>query len=119
MDQAVVLHNGERIDKTLLLQYTRAMTDTYLQVRIDPQMKAEAESVFSSLGLTATQAVKLFFRQVALRQAIPFALTLTPPIGVSEEEEAMIALSLEDVKKGKVTVVDMSNVKQIAKLFEV
>jgi DNA-damage-inducible protein J len=93
------------------------MTDTYLQVRLDPKMKAEAEAVFANLGLSSTQAVKLFFRQVALRQAIPFTLTVTPPMGVSDEEEAMIAASMEDVQKGKVVSVDMKNAKQVKELF--
>lgn len=80
-------------------------------------MKTEAEAVFDRLGLSSTQAVKLFFRQVALRQSIPFALTLNPTPGISQQEEAMLAASLEDVAAGRTTTVDMSNAQRVAELF--
>ena len=46
----------------------------YLNARIDPDLKTEAEAVFEKIGLTSSQAITLFYKQVSLQQGIPFAL---------------------------------------------
>lgn len=53
-----------------------AKTST-ISARIDPNLKKRAERVFRELGLTASQAITLFYQHVALQQGLPF-LTLTP-----------------------------------------
>ena len=40
-------------------------------VRLDPQVKKNAEAVLKTLGLTTSQAVNLFFTQVSLNKGIP------------------------------------------------
>jgi DNA-damage-inducible protein J len=45
-----------------------------ISARIDPETKREAESVFRDLGLSASQAITLFYRQVQLRRGLPFEL---------------------------------------------
>ena len=47
-----------------------------IQVRIHPATKAAAEAVFAKLGLRPSEAVRLFYHQVELTQAIPFELKL-------------------------------------------
>jgi DNA-damage-inducible protein J len=46
----------------------------YLNARIDPHLKSEAEAVFEKIGLTSSQAITLFYKQVSLQQGIPFPL---------------------------------------------
>ncbi|MDD3518499.1 MAG: type II toxin-antitoxin system RelB/DinJ family antitoxin [Chromatiales bacterium] len=48
-----------------------AKTET-IRARIEPDLKYEAEEVFSVLGLSPTEAITLFYRQVALRHGLPF-----------------------------------------------
>lgn len=93
----------------------------YLQVRLDAEMKNQAESVLDDLGLTMTQAVKLFFRQIIMRKAIPFPIIIpkTKRDYVTVAEEAMIEESLKQLGEGKKVTIDMSNAKQVAKYFEV
>jgi DNA-damage-inducible protein J len=43
-----------------------------ITVRLDPQVKQNAETVLKKLGLTTSQAVTLFFTQVSLNNGIPF-----------------------------------------------
>ncbi len=43
-----------------------------ISARIDPSTKQAAESVFRDLGLSASQAITLFYRQVQLRRGLPF-----------------------------------------------
>ena len=47
-----------------------------ISARIDPVVKRRAEAVFKKLGLTASQAITLFYRQVQLRQGLPFPVEL-------------------------------------------
>lgn len=43
-----------------------------ISARIDPDTKREAESVFHDLGLSASQAIALFYEQVRLQHGLPF-----------------------------------------------
>ncbi len=45
-----------------------------ISARIEPGLKESVEQVFERLGLTTTQAITLFFRQVELQQGLPFTL---------------------------------------------
>lgn len=44
--------------------------------RMDPELKHDAEEVFRELGLTTTQAITLFYKQVELERGLPFAVRL-------------------------------------------
>ncbi len=43
-----------------------------VRARLEPDLKDHAESVFRRLGLNATQAITVFYRQVELRDGLPF-----------------------------------------------
>ena len=43
-----------------------------IPTRIDSNLKADAESILKKTGLTSSEAVRLFYRQVELNQGIPF-----------------------------------------------
>jgi DNA-damage-inducible protein J len=47
-----------------------------ITARIDPSLKQETEKIFDELGLSTTQAITLFFKQVTLRQGLPFAVSV-------------------------------------------
>lgn len=49
------------------------MTNDQISIRIDHKTKKAAEGVFAQLGLSATDAVRMFYRQVVLRRGLPFA----------------------------------------------
>ena len=48
-----------------------AKTD-YVHFRTDPDIKAGAEAVFAQMGVRPSDALNLFYRQVMLRQGLPF-----------------------------------------------
>ena len=50
-----------------------------INVRIDNNVKAKAEAVFNSLGLTPTVAINLFYHQVIRTNSIPFELKADIP----------------------------------------
>ncbi|MBQ9345745.1 MAG: type II toxin-antitoxin system RelB/DinJ family antitoxin [Oscillibacter sp.] len=41
-------------------------------IRIDPELKREAQALYESFGLTLSAAINLFLRQSIREQAIPF-----------------------------------------------
>ena len=47
-----------------------------VRARIEPDLKNRAEQVFRDLGLTTTQAITLFYRQVELRKGLPFDVVI-------------------------------------------
>jgi len=50
-----------------------------ITARIEPEIKEEAERVLSKIGLTMSQAMTLYLRQVVNRRAIPFELRAQEP----------------------------------------
>ena len=52
-----------------------ARTDT-IHMRISPELKTEADSILSRLGISITDAIHLFLNQVILRSGLPFDVRL-------------------------------------------
>ena len=50
------------------------MAQTNLTIRIDEDVKREAEILFNRIGLNMSSAINVFFRQAIREQAIPFEL---------------------------------------------
>ncbi|MDR0877063.1 MAG: type II toxin-antitoxin system RelB/DinJ family antitoxin [Treponema sp.] len=46
-----------------------------IQVRIEEQLKTDAESLFTDLGLDTSSAIRLFLKQAVAQNGIPFAIT--------------------------------------------
>ena len=47
-----------------------------VRARIKPELKNKAEQVFHNLGLSTTQAITLFYRQVELQNGLPFDVVI-------------------------------------------
>ena len=45
-----------------------------INIRIEPELKQQAEETLSYLGLTMAEAIKLFLKQVTLTDSIPFKI---------------------------------------------
>jgi DNA-damage-inducible protein J len=50
------------------------MTDTVIRSRIDSRVKMGAAKVFKEMGLTLSQAIRLFLYQAVAEQRLPFAV---------------------------------------------
>ncbi|MCL2007165.1 MAG: type II toxin-antitoxin system RelB/DinJ family antitoxin [Treponema sp.] len=50
------------------------MSISYINIRVDNDIKKEAQDVFSSLGMDMTTAINIFLRQVIYLRSIPFAI---------------------------------------------
>lgn len=47
-----------------------------IRARTEPRLKEEVESIFSELGITSTEAINMFYKQVRLRKGIPFEIKI-------------------------------------------
>jgi DNA-damage-inducible protein J len=47
-----------------------------IHARIEPRTKQKAENVLRRLGLSPTEAIRLFYRQICLRSGLPFPVAL-------------------------------------------
>lgn len=63
-----------------------------IRARVDAQLKAEAEAVLSELGLSSSDAIRLFYTQVILRQGLPFAVAVP---------NAETRRAIRDVERGR------------------
>ena len=64
-----------------------------IRARVEPELKQEAEKVFTTLGLSPTEAITLFYKQTALHNGLPFALRIP-------NEETLAAIRQVESGKG-------------------
>ena len=80
-----------------------------VNVRIDSNIKTNAEKVFKSLGITPTEAITLFYNQVIRTNSIPFELKVDNP-----NKETMDAINeLDDMKKNPDKYKRYNNVNEL------
>lgn len=78
-----------------------------LYVRIEPEVKEKAESILSALGIPASNAINMFYKQVILQKGLPFDVKLPPerPVDISMLSETEFHEELEkgyaDMQKGR------------------
>ncbi len=63
-----------------------------LTIRLEPTLKKQTEEILEDLGLTPSQAITLFFKQIRYRQGLPFEVSIPR----DPNEETLQAL--EDTK---------------------
>ena len=78
------------------------MTTSSLQVRIDSNLRQEAETLFSNAGLDMSSAIRLFLRQSVIRRRLPFeVITESPDPFWSEANQRVLAESIRSLERGK------------------
>jgi DNA-damage-inducible protein J len=77
------------------------MAQTNLTIRIDENVKRDAETLFIKIGLTMSAAINVFFRQAVREQAIPFELKAYDDY-YNEHNMKRILESIEQAKSGNV-----------------
>ena len=68
------------------------MTGTAMTVRIDPDIKNKAAEYLKQMGLTTSEATRLFLHSVVLHKGLPFELR------IPNEETAT---AIKETKEGK------------------
>ncbi|MDO9129689.1 MAG: type II toxin-antitoxin system RelB/DinJ family antitoxin [Anaerolineales bacterium] len=47
-----------------------------IRARVEPELKKDVENIFQELGLSITEAITLFYRQVRLNRGLPFEVRI-------------------------------------------
>lgn len=76
------------------------MATSTLQVRVDTTLREEAETFFTNAGLDISSAVRLFLRQVVIRQRLPFEIVAADPF-FSEANQRVLAESIRSLERGE------------------
>ncbi len=78
-----------------------------LYARIEPDVKEQAESILSALGIPASNAINMFYKQIILQRGLPFDVKIpsSRPVVMSALSEAELNAELEkgyaDIKAGR------------------
>ena len=67
-----------------------------IRARVEPDLKAQAEAVFGALGLTPTEAITLFYRQVTLHHGLPFPVRIPNEATQAALRDAMTGENLTE-----------------------
>lgn len=68
------------------------MKNAAVHSRIEPDIKDKAEDVLRRLGVSPTEAIRMFYAQIALRDGLPFDVSLP---------NATTQKALEDSRSGR------------------
>jgi len=47
-----------------------------VRARVEPEVKGAVEKIFDKLGMSTSEAINIFFKQVYLNKGLPFAIKL-------------------------------------------
>ena len=70
-----------------------------LYARIEPDVKEQAESILSALGIPASNAINMFYKQIILNRGLPFEVKL-PAAGLADVSKLSEAELNAELEKG-------------------
>ncbi len=67
-----------------------------LYARIEPDVKEQAESILNALGIPASNAITMFYKQIILQRGLPFEVKLPEhPLDIRQMTVAQLDAELE------------------------
>jgi DNA-damage-inducible protein J len=83
------------------------MAQTSINIRIDEDLKKQAEYLFSEFGMNMTTAFTIFVKAVVREQKIPFEISMPKDEFFNEYNQNRIRKAIADIKAGKGVVHDL------------
>lgn len=80
-----------------------------INMRVDPAIKSDAEGIFSSLGMTLTEAINVFLHKSVMEGGLPF--DVRQPRYNAETEAAMA--EARDIMAGKISAQTYSSASEL------
>ena len=82
-----------------------------LYARIEPDIKEQAECILAALGIPASNAITMFYKQIILHKGLPFQVKLPDhPLDISNMSSAELDAELEkgyaDIEAGRTIPVE-------------
>jgi DNA-damage-inducible protein J len=75
-----------------LIEVKNMARTAMINARTERELKTEVEEILRSLGMSTTEAINIFFRQVKLRRGLPF------PVEIPNDETLKV---FQDSEEGK------------------
>ena len=72
------------------------MKNAVINARIESELKVDVESILKSLGLSATQAINMFYQQIKMHNGIPFEVKIPNTETQRVIEESRKGINVED-----------------------
>ena len=74
-----------------------------LYARNEPEVKNQAESILSTLGLSASSAINMFYKQIVLQRGLPFDVKIPSarPVDMSVLSEEELEKGYADIQAGR------------------
>ena len=87
-----------------------------LYARIEPDLKEQAEGILSALGIPASNAITMFYKQIVLQKGLPFEVKLpaSRPVDVSTLSREQLN---EELEKGYADIVS-GNTRSAKSVFD-
>ena len=79
-----------------------------LYARIEPELKEKAENILAALGIPASNAITMFYKQIILQKGLPFEVKLPSdnPVDISiltdDELNSELEKGFSDIDAGRV-----------------
>lgn len=86
------------------VEKSMATREATVRARVEPKTKRQAEKIFKKIGLTTSDAIRLFLRQVTMNDGMPFALRVP-----NEESRKAMKESRNGIGKTFQTTEDLYN----------
>jgi len=84
-----------------------AIKSSNVAARVEPEIKEQAEAILASLGISASNGINMFYRQIILWRGLPFrpSLPASKPLSLDEmtkeEFDAKMARGLAQARAGE------------------
>ena len=68
-----------------------------LYARIEPDVKEQAEGILATLGIPASNAINMFYKQIILNRGLPFEVKIPTagPVDISRMNAEILDMELE------------------------
>ena len=67
-----------------------------VMVRVEPEIKAQAEAVLDKLGLPVSVVINSLYRQIIMQHGLPFALTIPRNQAMAAQFDAVMEKELPE-----------------------
>jgi DNA-damage-inducible protein J len=86
-----------------------------LYARIEPEVKEEAERILSALGIPASNAINIFYKQIILQKGLPFDVKI--PSSVPENVSSLSETQLDEALEKGYADMKESRTRSAAQVF--
>ena len=89
------------------------MSETVIRSRIDSSIKQEAQALLERLGLTMSDAIRLFLHQVVIEKGLPFQVKLTKEQALEHDRwfRCQVMAALAEAEKPETMLVPHATVR--------